>query len=323
MGEKATHVDGKMMRYMRRDRLEQFGLKNFQFVCNCGLIEEGVDVPGIEVVSMAAPMRSTGRFMQRVGRGSRATVQLTGLTPEERRAQIAASDKPHFTVIDFIGQMDEHSAAMCFAGDLLAGDFDDETRKVAMRLASGQSDGDIRAIVAEARNVVSHRRRKLTPQQEREAAKDRYSKVERSREQVWAMKTTFHPFDVLELDRRLPDKEVPKADQYGRVLDSSEQYLRACHLTPQEMNVLTNAQRVYLAKVLRARAETHAPYPQSRRIHACGYEAAKLTKAEANELNIRIQSAGFVRPSEDGANQRYLASQNGSPVSSSKNFIFL
>lgn len=323
IGERATHVDGKMMRYMRRERLHQFSEKNFQFVCNCGLIEEGVDVPGIEVVSMAAPMRSTGRFMQRVGRGSRATVQLTGKSPEERRAQIQASDKPHFTVIDFVGQMDEHSAAMCFSGDLLAGDFDDETRKVAIRLASGQTNGDMTSIVAEARKVVSHRRRKLTPQQERAAARDRYSRVERSREQVWIMKTTFHPFDVLELDKKAPDREVTKSDQYGRVLDASERYLKDCHLTPQEMNVLTNAQRVYLAQLLRSRAETHAPYPQSRRIHACGYEVATLTKTEANELSNRIASAGSVRPSEDGPNQRYLASQNGSPVSSSKDFIFL
>lgn len=324
IGERATHVDGKMHRYMRRERLQQFGAKNFQIICNCGLIEEGVDVPGIEVVSMAAPMRSTGRFLQRVGRGSRATVHLSGATPEERRKQIAESDKPYFTVIDFIGQMDEHSAAMCFAGDLLSGDFDDETRKVAIRLATGRQDADMRAIVAEAKNIIAHRRRKLTPVQEKFAARERYAKIDKARENAWAMKTTFHPFDVLKLDKKAPDREISKSDQYGRSLDASERYLRDCKLTPQEIHLLTSPQRVYLARLLRARAESHAPYTQSRRIHSCGYEASDLTKAEANALSDRIIAAGFVRPAEDGPNTRYLAATNGAAsVSTTKDYVFL
>jgi len=48
-----------------------------------------------------------------------------------------------------------------------------------------------------------------------------------------------------------------------------------------------------------------------------------LTKAQANELSARIVKANFVRPEEDGPNQFYLASQSGSPVSSSKDFVFL
>jgi superfamily II DNA or RNA helicase len=323
IGEKAVHVDGKMPRFIRRDRLSQFSERRVQFVCNCGLIEEGVDVPGIEVVSMAAPIRSRGRFMQRVGRGSRSTIDLTGKTPEERRKQIAESDKPYFTVIDFIGQMDEHSSAMCFAGDLLAGDFDDETRKVAIKLASGQENADMKSIVLEAKDIVAHRRRKLTPTEEKEAARERYAKVERSLEQRWIMQTVFHPFDVLNLDRKIADREVTKNDTYGRTLDASERYLKDCHVPPREIGILTSSQRVYLARLLRLRSDTHAPYAQARRIHACGYDASVLTKAQANELSARIISANFVRPQEDGPNQRYLASQSGSPVSPDKNFVFL
>ena len=323
IGERATHVDGKMHRYMRRDRLHQFAERNFQFVCNCGLIEEGVDVPGIEVVSMAAPMRSTGRFMQRVGRGSRAVIELTGETPEDRRKQIAESEKPHFTVIDFIGQMDEHSAAMCFAGDLLAGDFDDETRKVAIRLATGKQNADMRAIIAEARDIVAHRKRKLTPAEEKAAARERYANKSRSAENRWGQMTLFHPFDVLRIDRRLPDVEVPKAEQYGRVLDASTNYLKDCRLRPQEINALTNAQRVYLAKLLRQRAETHGTYPQYRLIHSCGYDASNQNREQAAELAKRCQDAGYIRPAEDGPNQLYLAAQRGQSISSAKDFVFL
>lgn len=323
IGERATHVDGKMHRYMRRDRLHQFAEKNFQFVCNCGLIEEGVDVPGIEVVSMAAPMRSTGRFMQRVGRGSRATIELSGETPEDRRKQIAESDKPYFTVIDFIGQMDEHSAAMCFAGDLLAGDFDDETRKVAIRLATGRENADMRAIVAEAKEIVAKRRRRLSPKEEKQAARERYKMKERSAQNAWALRTTFHPFDVLRLDRKLPDREVPKAEQYGRVLAASEQYLKDCMMLPAELHALTNAQRVYLAKLLRSRTETHGTWPQLRKIHACGYDASDVLKSEATRLTERIRASGESRPEEDGPNELYLAAQRGASISSSKDYVFL
>lgn len=324
IGERATHVDGKMHRSMRRDRLDQFGARNFQFVCNCALIEEGVDVPGIEVVAMAAPMRSTGRFMQRVGRGSRSTIQLTGATAEERCKQIADSDKPHFTVIDFIGQMDEHSSAMAFSGDLLAGDFSDEERKVAIKLATGSKEPDMRAIIAQAREIVAKRHRKLTPQQENEAARERYKLADRSAQQAWIMRQSFHPYDVLGLDKRAADQEVSKSDQYGRVYEASVKYLRDCHMQQQEIQLLTNTQIVYLARTLRQRAETHAPYPQARRIHACGYDnAGALSKQEANSLTERITSAGYVRPPEDGPNNRYLASIKQSKVGSNRDYIFL
>lgn len=324
MGIRATHVDGKMHRWVRRDRLNQFGERNFQIVCNCGLIEEGVDVPGIEVVSMAAPMRSQGKFMQRIGRGSRSTIDLTGTTPEERRLQIAQSDKPYFTVIDFIGQMDEHSAAMCFSGDLLSGDFeqDDEVKRAAIRFAAEGDGDDMIGALNKAKEYVAHKRRKLTPQQEREAARERYARAEISKEQIWQTTTVFHPFDVLALDKREPDREVPKSQQYGQVLQASERYLADCKLRPNEIAKLTQAQRVYLAKKLRERAETMAPYPQARTIHAAGYEPANMTKAEANALSIRIQNAGFVRPREDGPNERYMASRTGSPISSTKDFVF-
>jgi superfamily II DNA or RNA helicase len=325
IGERSTHVDGKMPRYLRRERLAQFGLKNFQFICNCGLIEEGVDVPGIEVISMAAPIRSTARFIQRVGRGSRAICDLDGATPEIRRKQIADSSKPWFTVIDFIGQMDDHCSSMCFSGDLLGGNFDDEERKVAIRLASGKDSPDMPAIMAEAKEIVAKRRAKLTPQQEKEEARKRYQKAGRAQEQTWAITTTFDPYAVLRLDKRTADKEVGKDEMYGRSLDASQQYLKACQLTPAEVRLLGSKEIVYLARVLRARANSHCSYLQARQIHARGYDASNLSKADGNRIMNRIIEAGYVRPEEDGPNELYEKHQASKvePVGRKQNYTFV
>ena len=325
IGERSTHVDGKMPRYLRRERLAQFGMKNFQFICNCGLIEEGVDVPGIEVISMAAPIRSTARFIQRVGRGSRALCDLDGATPEIRRQQIADSSKPWFTVIDFIGQMDDHCSSMCFSGDLLGGEFDDEERKVAIRLASGKESPDMRLVMQEAKEIVAKRRAKLTPQQEHEEARKRYQKAGRAQEQAWAITSLFDPYAVLRLDKRTADSEVSKDEMYGRSLDASQQYLKACNLTPAEVRLLGSKEIVYLARVLRARATSHCSYIQARQIHARGYDASNLSKVEGNRLMSRIVDAGHVRPVEDGPNELYERTQASRVESGSKvqNFTFV
>ena len=325
IGERSTHVDGKLPKFARRDRLSRFSNCEHQFVVNCSLIEEGVDVPGIEVVAMAAPVRSTPKFIQRCGRGLRPVIDLTGTTPEQRRQQIAGSRKPWCTVIDFIGQMDEHCSSMCFSGDLLGGEFDDEERKVAIRLASGQETPDMPSIMAEAKEIVRKRRTKMTPLQLKEEARKRYQKAGRALEQVWAIKTAFCPYAVLHLDKKTADREVTKDETYGRSFSASESYLKACHLTPGDMSKLSSKEIVYLARVLRARAETHSSYIQSRHIHARGYDASNLTKMEANSLMNRIVEAGYVRPVEDGPNELYERSQasKSEPVTKKQNFTFV
>lgn len=325
IGERSTHVDGKLPRFARRDRLSRFSKGDHQFIVNCSLIEEGVDVPGIEVVAMAAPVRSAPRFIQRCGRGLRPVIEMTGLTPDERRKQIAESRKPWCTIIDFIGQMDDHCSSMCFAGDLLGGEFDDETRKVAIRLASGQETPNIPAIMAEAKEIVAKRRTKFTPLQLKEEARKRYQKAGRSAEQAWAVGTVFCPYAVLRIDKKTADREVSKEATYGRSYDASQSYLKACHLMPQEIRMLSSKEQVYLARVLRERADTKSSYVQTRQIHARGYDASNLSKIEGHELMNRIIDAGYVRPAEDGPNELYESSvaSKSEPVSKRQNFTFV
>jgi superfamily II DNA or RNA helicase len=82
---------------------------------NVDLFGEGVDLPDVHVVSMARHTNSYGLFIQQFWRGG--TLLLTDeqhriwsdLTDEQRRAQIAASAKPKFLVIDHVGNVMRHA----------------------------------------------------------------------------------------------------------------------------------------------------------------------------------------------------------------------
>ncbi len=76
------------------DRLEsmiKFKDKKIQVLLNVDLFDEGLDCPGIEVVIMARPTKSLGKFLQMVGRSLRP-----------------AQGKPFSIIIDHVGNVQEH-----------------------------------------------------------------------------------------------------------------------------------------------------------------------------------------------------------------------
>jgi superfamily II DNA or RNA helicase len=77
-----------------RERLEgilKFEEKKLKVLINVDLFDEGLDVPGIECVSMARPTKSLGKFLQMCGRGLRP-----------------APDKDYMMLIDHVGNVMEH-----------------------------------------------------------------------------------------------------------------------------------------------------------------------------------------------------------------------
>ncbi len=75
----------------RLDTLIHFREKKIQVLLNVDLFDEGLDVPGIEVVIMARPTKSLGKQLQMIGRG---------LRPDK--------NKPHMILIDHVGNVQEH-----------------------------------------------------------------------------------------------------------------------------------------------------------------------------------------------------------------------
>jgi superfamily II DNA or RNA helicase len=90
-------------------RLRDGGL---DVLSNCGMIDEGTDVPGVAAVIDLAPSESLSRCLQRWGRALRP-VYLEGAptsTDAERIAAIARGPKPFAAILDHAGNIERHGA---------------------------------------------------------------------------------------------------------------------------------------------------------------------------------------------------------------------
>ena len=127
----AAWVCGNTEREERRRILADFAAGKLQVVCNCGVLTEGFDDPGVEVVIMGRPTKSRSLYSQMVGRSTRP---LPGVvdgpeTSDERRAAIAASAKPSCLVVDFVGNAGRHK--LITSADILGGKVSEEAMELA------------------------------------------------------------------------------------------------------------------------------------------------------------------------------------------------
>ncbi len=70
-GIDAECVLGDTPKEQREDNLRRFRDGKLTMMWSCGVFIEGVDVPRIDALVMAAPVMSPGKYMQMIGRGSR------------------------------------------------------------------------------------------------------------------------------------------------------------------------------------------------------------------------------------------------------------
>jgi superfamily II DNA or RNA helicase len=90
-GISAKSLDGTTPDNERLEALIAFREKRIKILINVDLFDEGLDVPGIEVVHMARPTKSLGKYLQMVGRGLRVS-----------------PDKAHMILIDHVGNVKYH-----------------------------------------------------------------------------------------------------------------------------------------------------------------------------------------------------------------------
>ena len=132
----AAWVCGKTDREERRRTLTEFAAGKWQVVCNCGVLTEGFDDPGVEVVIMGRPTKSRSLYSQMVGRSTRP---LPGVvdgpeTAEARKAAIAASAKASCLVVDFVGNSGKHK--LITSADILGGKVSEEAMERAVKRVS-------------------------------------------------------------------------------------------------------------------------------------------------------------------------------------------
>lgn len=109
-GVKAKTLTSKTDDADRFRSLQAFKNREIEKLINVDLFDEGLDVPGIECVSMGRPTKSLGKYLQMVGRGLRP-IYAKGYdlsTVEGRLEAQRVGPKPHAILIDHVGNIKRH-----------------------------------------------------------------------------------------------------------------------------------------------------------------------------------------------------------------------
>lgn len=286
----ARFVCGETPRDERRELFAAYGRREFQILTNYGIVTEGTDLPGIEVVVLARPTKSRALFEQMIGRGLRPLPGVVDGPPtaEARLAAIAASAKPYCEVIDFAGNAGKHK--LVTVSDVLGGKYDEDVRDRAAKKAAKASERGVPADVAEllkasAQEIHDAEMKKQADQ--RAAEERRRMIIARS-----SYKTSeVNPFDLYDVRppkevrwdgvRRPTEKQLAALERYG--IDASKSSIGeagrllselAGRITPKQMSVLARA----------------------------GYmpsEIKPLNLQEASRLIERVAANGWRRPQVD------------------------
>ncbi len=134
----AAWVCGKTEKDERRKILANFACGRVQVVCNCGVLTEGFDNPGVEIVIMARPTKSRALYAQMAGRATRPAEDIAHElndheSAEARRALIEASRKPSCLIVDFAGNSGRHK--LITSADILGGNVSEQVRELVIAKA--------------------------------------------------------------------------------------------------------------------------------------------------------------------------------------------
>jgi superfamily II DNA or RNA helicase len=139
--DSARYVCGETPDDRRAFDLAEHRAGRYRYVCNVGVLTEGYDDPGCSMIVMARPTKSRALFAQCIGRGTRPLAGGVDGLPDSatRRAAIAASAKPHLTVLDFTGNCGRHR--LVTPADVLGGDYEDaDIDAASAAMQSGECD---------------------------------------------------------------------------------------------------------------------------------------------------------------------------------------
>jgi superfamily II DNA or RNA helicase len=197
----------------RRTLIDAYKAGHLSGLVNCMVFTEGFDAPKTTLIANCRPTKSEVVYLQIIGR---ATRPLAGVvdgpeTAEERKAAIAASAKPHCTILDFVGNSGRHKLQS--VGNVLAGDkVDPIDLEKALKIA--KKDGATVDIIELANKV----------KQAREEREERQKAAKKKREMTRHKADTvdYHTADVdlfrgdaWTTDRPPNEREMASSKQLG------------------------------------------------------------------------------------------------------------
>lgn len=283
-------VCGKTPKDERRKILADFNAGLIQVVCNCGVLTEGFDDSGVEVVIMGRPTKSRSLYSQMVGR---ATRPLPGIvdgpeTADERKFGISESSKPACLVVDFVGNSGRHK--LVTSADILGGKVSDEAIERAISKAK-KTGKPVRMSEAldEEEDLIKQEREKRRIEDE----------ARRARLTVKAKYSTqkVDPFDVFQIQ---PVK--PRGWDSGKVLSEK------CRRILQERigidpDSIPYSQGMQLVRVqLRRWEQKLCSFGQAKVLKKFGYDTSNIKFDDAKALIDAIKNNGWRRPLTTHAN---------------------
>jgi superfamily II DNA or RNA helicase len=274
----ASFVCGKTDKEERKLLLADFKAGRTQFVVNVGVLTEGFDDDGVEVVVMARPTKSRALYAQMAGRGTRPHSSVAHALGDmesaaDRIAAIRASPKPGCLIIDFVGNCGRHK--LCTTADILGGNYsEEEVAKASQKAKSSNVPVDMTEALDEARREIEEAKR-------REAAK-RAAIICRAKYSA----TSVDPFDVFQIhktpergwDKRktLSDKQIELLQKQGISTD----------------NISYSEGKQLLDEVFRRFKNNECSYKQVKMLKKFGY-TGPIKRDQAKALLDRIAANGW------------------------------
>ena len=248
--DRAAWVCGMTPKDERRTILEDFKAGRVQYLVNVGVLTEGYDDAGVEVVVMARPTKSRALYAQMAGRATRPSAKIADLlgtvgdqakvegegeqrmdASSLRRKLIAESDKPECTILDFVGNSGRHKLVSTV--DILGGKEIDEDEEEARARAKKRCEesGEAVDMVAEL---------------EKSRAEIKAAKAEEARRRKFIQATakfievSVDPFNIFDL----PPVEKSSACSLGQHLSWKQKELlrEKLKVNPDNMSVLAGRQ---------------------------------------------------------------------------------
>lgn len=278
----AGWVCGKTDKDDRRTLLEDFASGKVQVVCNCGVLTEGFDDPGVEVIIMGRPTKSRSLYAQMIGRATRPVPGIVESpeTAEERQSAIAASAKPSCLVVDFVGNSGRHK--LMTSADILGGKVSDEVieRTIARAKKDGRPVRMDEALLEEERKAQEEHRLAEEARKARLVAKARYSSK------------LVDPFDAFQVQ---PVK--PRGWDIGKSLSEKQRNLLLRQgVDPGSLSYSQGRQLIQ--EMFRRWDQKLCTLKQAKLLRKHGYDTSNVTLEQASQIIDALAKNGWRRPVE-------------------------
>lgn len=277
-------VCGATNKDSRREMLARFQRGDVQVICNCGVLTEGFDNPGVEIIAMARPTKSRSLYAQMAGRSTRPLPRvIDGLdTADERKAAIAASAKPVCTLIDFVGNSGRHK--LMSSVDILGGKVSDAACSMTLEMAkkSGQPVRISEELdKAEAKLIEQMRQFKLAEEARRAKIVARVTFTSKQ----------INPFDVYDL---VPVKA--RGWDNTRTLSEKQRIMLRKHLGIDPDTIPYPQARQLIAEQFRRWDEKLCSLKQAACLKRYGYDTKNLSREDASKLMDGLAKNGWKKP---------------------------